>query len=186
MTHVFERLIVPLDGSQASLAATNLAIRMALASDAEVTFAHAINRAAIVAECTSVYGGDAGMALDELDEYGKSILEEAKALAEGRGVRARALLLDGAPAHAIVTLATGNGADAIVMGNRPQERPGTSLPRQHCGRSHSCCHDSDVCRPCRRKRWIAKGSFPKHLCRHRPFRCRFLGRRLCHRLGESV
>ena len=116
LTPTFKMLLVPVDGSEASISATSLAIRIAKSSGAELLFAHAINRAAIIAECTSAYGGDAASALDTLDDYGKSLLRGCSAQATACGLRARTVLLDGAPAHAIIDLASKSGADGIVMG----------------------------------------------------------------------
>ncbi len=116
MSDLYRLLLVPVDGSETSDAATRLAIRMAKPCGAELLFVHAINRAAIIAECTTAYGGDATIALQQIESYGAALLEEAGARAHTAGIASRRVVLDGRASPAIVEAAASAHADAIVMG----------------------------------------------------------------------
>lgn len=114
-TRCFRSILVPLDGSASAEAALRLALRL-VGPDGEVVIAHAIDRAKIVAECVSPYGGDPTPALDALEADERDIFEKAAAEARARKIRFSTVSLDGPPAASIGSLARERKVDAIAMG----------------------------------------------------------------------
>ncbi len=114
-TSAFASMLVPLDGSASAQGALRLALRL-VAPDGEVVLAHVINRAAVVAECVTPYGGDPTPALGALEADERDIFEQASAQARAAGVRFSTVALDGSPAGCIAALAREKKADAIAMG----------------------------------------------------------------------
>lgn len=109
-----QRLLVPVDGSDAAQAAIELALR--LAPNGDLIFAHAIDRVRVIAECTTMYGGDATPALDALEADERDVLRAAMARAQAAHGHAATESLDGDAGIAIVALARTRAVDAIVMG----------------------------------------------------------------------
>jgi nucleotide-binding universal stress UspA family protein len=108
--------LVPVDGSAAADAALTLALNLARPSGGELLIVHAINTAAVVAECVTPYGGDPTAALNILEADEQKILDAAFARAREAGITATSMALDGAAAEKIVQVARERHADAIVMG----------------------------------------------------------------------
>lgn len=108
-------LLVPVDGSASAKAAVRLAIDLA-APDGTVVFAHAIDRATVIAECVTPFGGDPTIAIDALEADERDIFAEATAMARAAGVTPTTLSLDGRAADRIAGWVHTNPIDAIVMG----------------------------------------------------------------------
>ena len=108
-------LLVPVDGSPSATAAVRLALDLA-APDGSVVFAHAIDRATVIAECVTPFGGDPTIALDALESDERDIFAEATAMARVTGVTPTTVSLDGRAADRIAGWVHSNPIDAIVMG----------------------------------------------------------------------
>jgi nucleotide-binding universal stress UspA family protein len=111
----FRRIVHPSDFSPASRSAFRFAIDMAKSMRAEVIFVHVLMPIAPVGE-----GYISPTAYEELERSvrssGQRGLERLVRRARQAGVRARAVLLEGAPYQAIVRAAKSRRADLIVMG----------------------------------------------------------------------
>lgn len=108
-------LLVPVDGSASATAAVRLALDLA-SPDGTVVFAHAIDRATVIAECVTPFGGDPTIAIDALESDEREIFAEATAMARAVGVTPVTLSLDGRAADRIAGWVHANPVDAIVMG----------------------------------------------------------------------
>jgi nucleotide-binding universal stress UspA family protein len=117
---MYDRLLVPVDGSDAARRAAIRGVELARVAGAEVDVLHVVERRAIRITRT-----DAERA--QLHERGESILEEIEALATERGLPATTRLLDGRPAVRIDEYAAETGADLVVMGRQGRTRLGRRL-----------------------------------------------------------
>ena len=102
-------IVVGFDGRDGARAALEEAARLAqgLGAGLVVTFASAV----------SPLGGEVKDLHDAVAEHGRAVLEEALADLRGRGVEARAELIDEDPAPGMVDLAEQLGAQMIVVGS---------------------------------------------------------------------
>jgi len=106
---LFENLLVPIDGSNASLKALNSAIEIAQMSGAEITILHIIPA---VAESSK---SRITAFEKQLEKQGRDILDDAAAIAKKQKVKFKTSLLKDAPGHAIVRLAKKGKFDHVVM-----------------------------------------------------------------------
>ncbi|MFY9780046.1 MAG: universal stress protein [Candidatus Baltobacteraceae bacterium] len=113
----FERIVVPVDGSEPSERAVALAIRLASDLQAALTFCHVVDREAIVAQYIAVPYGDAGPSLELAHQEGERFLEMAAGKASQAGVEARTKLLEGPAVEEIVRFSRAERFDLIVMGS---------------------------------------------------------------------
>jgi len=119
VSDILQRLLVPVDGSPASGRAIAVACALAGGHGEELIFGEAVNHAAAIAELTVPYGiPDATPLLDALDSAALSVAADAAERAKAAGLAASSVLLEGAPASAIVAYAKEHAVDAIVMGTR--------------------------------------------------------------------
>ena len=84
-----------------------------------------IDRAAVVAECVTPYGGDAERALEALEADERDIFERARKEAAAASVRCSTVALTGVPASRICSIAVERKVDAIAMGTHGRR----GLPR---------------------------------------------------------
>jgi nucleotide-binding universal stress UspA family protein len=108
-------ILVPVDGSAASVSALRLALRLA-GWDGEIIIAHAIDKAAVVAESISPYGGDADAALDAQAAEKREILAQASGIVRAEGISYSTAPLAGSIVAGIAFLAIDRNVDAIAMG----------------------------------------------------------------------
>lgn len=112
---MYERILVPVDGSGASDAAVEKAIDLASMSDAEL---HAL----YVIETKATYIITVGLSDEEIrehEEYGEGLVTDAVEKAADRGIdNAKGVIKKGKPASEIVTYAEEKGVDYIVMGKQ--------------------------------------------------------------------
>ena len=110
---MYDRILVPTDGSEGVERAIEHAVDLAVAHDASLRAVYVVN--------SSSYGtipmetSWEGIA-DVLRDEGESALERVCTLAEGRGVDVETALLDGSPSKEIVRYAEAEHCDLIVMG----------------------------------------------------------------------
>ena len=114
---VFRGLLVPVDGSEQSNAATALAIRIAGDQKAFVTFVNVVEVEKIIA---SVIPGnkfaDPTPAIEQLRAAGAELLRAAIAKAQEAGVQAHSQMAEGDCVETVVELAKTTGSDLIVLG----------------------------------------------------------------------
>ena len=115
---MYQRIIVPIDGSATAAAGLDEAIAMARLTGAELRLMHVLDATAYATgfEPGVVYCSEV---IPQMKRAGTRILEAAKARAEAGGVTAEGLLLDtvaGRVCDLVVAQAVSWGADLIVIG----------------------------------------------------------------------
>lgn len=111
---MYKRILVPVDGSPASLNGLNEAIRLAKAGDAVLRVLHVVDGIAFVGE-HSPFTADA----DTFRRSGKKLLDEVMSRVRKQPVRADSLIvenLSGRAADSIAKEAKKWRADLVVMG----------------------------------------------------------------------
>lgn len=108
-----KKILVPTDGSDCSLRATNLAISLAKDLGAEIFALYAIDPI-ILEEITK--GTEERDVEKELKEKGERFLNYVVNFAKQEGLKAEAILAKGEPHDQIVHYAKIKGIDMIVMG----------------------------------------------------------------------
>ncbi len=115
----FKRILVPVDGSDASSAAVALALKVAQSGGdaSELVFCHVVDAAAeYLAASQAQYIGGAQDLIQEERAAGAKLVDAAVKTAEDAGMKATAEVLEGNPAAAIVRRARDGGFDLIVTG----------------------------------------------------------------------
>jgi len=110
---MYERILVPTDGSAGVERAIEHAIDLAATHGATIHAVYVVN--------TASYGGipmetSWDGIRDVLSEEGQSALDRVRTLAENAGVDVEAAVLDGSPSRQIVSYAEDADCDLIVMG----------------------------------------------------------------------
>lgn len=127
VTRLFEKILVPLDGSEQSLKALNFAVQIAKKFDGKITLIHAysvVGITGILPEPSATIGvpimsaGDVSKLVEAAREAGKKILEEGKKRVKTEHVEAEILLEEGHPVQEIVKAAKEGNFGLIVMGAR--------------------------------------------------------------------
>jgi nucleotide-binding universal stress UspA family protein len=112
---MFANIIVPVDGSEPSNQAIDLACSLSKALGAKVTLCHVVP----VPRPPHDGGGFAREEiLDEEVKGGHAVLETARARAASKGISPATVLQSGPVAEAVLDEARTRGCDAIVMGSR--------------------------------------------------------------------
>jgi nucleotide-binding universal stress UspA family protein len=113
---MFQRILVPVDGSEQSDAAVALALRMASEDKGELIFVHAVelNRIAALAGPAPL---DPSMAIDAACRVGNELLDATKAKADAAGVRCTTELPEDECVGSVLELARQKKADLIVVGS---------------------------------------------------------------------
>jgi nucleotide-binding universal stress UspA family protein len=120
---VFTRLLVPVDGSDASEAAVELAATLAHDVAAkELSFCYVVDVESDYRVAAAAEGGaDASELVEETEHEGHTYVERAIARAAAAGVASTAVVLEGDPPGAIAKLAREHAIDLIVVGtHRPK------------------------------------------------------------------
>ncbi len=114
---MYAKILVPVDGSQASTAGLTEAIKIAKSQGSEIRLVHVVNDLIVDAGYgAGVYATDA---LEVLRKAGRDILDAAHMTARREGVKTNSVLLDsvGGPAsEVILDEARSWSADLVVMG----------------------------------------------------------------------
>ncbi|NYS62090.1 universal stress protein [Vreelandella salicampi] len=117
---MFDRILVPVDGSEHAKQALAIACQLLNKTDATVHLLHVPQ--ALGYETTLVWGVGAMNAeatLAEREKAGKQLLEQAAAFAREQGVeQIEQELIQGDPVRVILDTAKKRDVDAIVMGSR--------------------------------------------------------------------
>lgn len=109
---MYDNILIPTDGSEASKAAADHAIELAKAFDATVHALYVIETKAHY--ILSVGLGDEEM--EEYREYGEDVVENVVNAASGEGLDGVGVVKTGGVADEIVDYAEDNDIDCIVMG----------------------------------------------------------------------
>ena len=112
---VFQHILVPTDGSRPSIAAGRLAVQLAAALGAQITFVYVVDTA-VVDELTKTSGKLAQQVRQELERTGERYLDHLCGLADHAGLRAQRLIRQGTPYGEIERLARAQDVDLIVIG----------------------------------------------------------------------
>jgi nucleotide-binding universal stress UspA family protein len=104
---MYDAILVPTDGSETALTALDHAAELAAVHDASVHLLYVTETPAIAPTPT------AGRVLDELEEYGEEVVDEAAARVDGR---VHTAVARGPPHRAILDYASSSDIDLIVMG----------------------------------------------------------------------
>ena len=121
---MFERILVPLDGSKHSMRALEEAIQIAKQCDGKITLVHvySVLRASVVPMAMAepvIMPPDVVTKLAEaVRKAGVTILEEAEKKVEAEGVQSKALLREGHVVEEILRAAKEENVDLIVIGAR--------------------------------------------------------------------
>lgn len=110
---LYDRILVPTDGSPASDPAIDHAVELASIHDATIHAIFVVNTASFVSLPTeSAWDGVAEM----LEREGETALDAVVEAAEKRGVPVERVMLNGSPSHEVVRYAESEDCDLIVMG----------------------------------------------------------------------
>jgi nucleotide-binding universal stress UspA family protein len=118
---MFEKILVPLDGSEGAARALITALELAKRFDAELSLLCVFRHHSPLEASLSMVRARGPMDRpdDALKGYASDIVADAKAKAIEAGVTPKeSIIKRGQPARAIVEFATERGIDAIVMGSR--------------------------------------------------------------------
>jgi nucleotide-binding universal stress UspA family protein len=114
---MYQRILVPVDGSDTARRGLEEAIRLAKALGSQLRLVHIVDKSALTLNPEA--GVAAAPLADDFSEDGRIVLEDAKALAAAQGADVEAVLHDnfmGRVADLIVQEAKASRADLIVMG----------------------------------------------------------------------
>lgn len=108
MVQIFNKILVPVDGSKESLKALSSALEIAELSGAEVTAFHTIPK--------TTEGGPRTRRLDaDLNSEGKAVLKQASQIAKNKMIDIKTQVTRGSPAFEIIKFAKTGKYDHIVM-----------------------------------------------------------------------
>lgn len=111
---MFDTILIPTDGSDASMAAVEQGVEIAAQGDATVHFLHVVD---IGTEMSSSAVGDIANELsDSLEEAANQALDSATERAQAADVDAERTILEGIPHEAIAEYSREQDVDCIVMG----------------------------------------------------------------------
>jgi nucleotide-binding universal stress UspA family protein len=110
---LYDRILVPTDGSVASRRAIEHAVDLAAAHGATLHAVYVVNAGSYASLPTETsWEGVSEM----LREEGEAALDDVTEAADGHGVTVERVLLEGSPAREIVRYAEGDDIDLVVMG----------------------------------------------------------------------
>lgn len=109
---MYDTILIPCDGSEASTAALDHGLAIADTHDATVHLLHVVNVGTEIAAT----GMAVGEVMNTLTDAGQEILSEAATRAEDAGIAYKQELLEGIPYEAIGEYATDRAVDLTVMG----------------------------------------------------------------------
>jgi nucleotide-binding universal stress UspA family protein len=111
----FRKILVPIDGSAASLEAHRLAMDLGAHYKAEVILLYVVD-SSVMAELSRLSGQEQPRLLHDMEESGRRMLTDLSRQAQQRGVRETLDLRTGMPDEIILSEAERLQVDLIVMG----------------------------------------------------------------------
>lgn len=115
---LFQKILVPVDGSAPSDAAVALAIRLARDQQARLIFVHVCEVAKIAAMVSApAVGVDPSYAIDAEREVGEDALNGASGAAHTGAIECETILEDGSNVETILDVCRRRGADLVVIGS---------------------------------------------------------------------
>lgn len=116
---MFNRIVVPLDGSEFADRALEIAIELAGKYSASIVIAHVVPIASALVTGPEVSSAPILLNLSsELEESGRRILEEGAKKAQAAGIPVTTVLEHGNVSDNIISIAENEKADLIVIGER--------------------------------------------------------------------
>lgn len=117
---MFDKILVPVDGSDRALAAVELAVQLQIKCDAELMLLCVYRHYSLLEASMSMVNPDRPENLDRsMREYATSVAEGAKEVAKEHGSpNVRAFVKSGPPARTIVNFAKDKNVGLIVLGSR--------------------------------------------------------------------
>jgi nucleotide-binding universal stress UspA family protein len=112
---LFKHILVTTDGSQSSMTAGRMAVRLAALNSARLTFLYVVDNA-VAAELAKTLGREAIQLEDELAASGRRYLDFLSRLAAESELESVQKILTGEPNQAITDLAREQAVDLIVIG----------------------------------------------------------------------
>jgi nucleotide-binding universal stress UspA family protein len=110
-----KRILVGVDGSEASHGAARLAAEIAIRFGARLTLAYVVPNLVLPPDA---YGLDLGDVEKGSREFAEKVLADSIAELGEAGVKADTLVLAGSPAETLAEAALSGGADLVVVGSR--------------------------------------------------------------------
>lgn len=107
---MYDTILHPTDGSEASMAAADHAIELAAANGATLRLLYVVDVGSLAADDFS------GVLLEDLERTGQAALDELVERAEAAGVDTVTAIETGNPHREIVADAEASGVDVVVMG----------------------------------------------------------------------
>jgi len=117
---MFNRILVPVDGSQAAHDALDKAIELQGLCGAELLILSIYREHNLWKASVSLVNQDLTASTDSaLEAYAKEVAERAKTYAQQQGVKeVRSFYMSGGPARMIVKFSEDHGVDLVIMGSR--------------------------------------------------------------------
>jgi nucleotide-binding universal stress UspA family protein len=117
---MFDRILVPVDGSDRALAALELAVQLQIKCEAELMLLCVYRHYSLLEASMSMVNPERPENLDEsMREYATNVAETAKNFAKEHGsTNVRAFVKSGPPARTIVNFAKDKNVGLIVLGSR--------------------------------------------------------------------
>jgi nucleotide-binding universal stress UspA family protein len=112
---LFGNILVPTDGSASSISAGKLAIRLAGAASARLTFLYVVDES-VAAGLARASAKEPSQVQDELAASGQRSLDYLTRLAKENGLEAAQISMRGEPFQVITDYARNRAADLIVVG----------------------------------------------------------------------
>lgn len=111
----FTHILVPVDGSEPSMSAGQLAIQIAATLGVQITFVSVVD-SILAEEIAGATSRTTGAICQELERKGRHYLDYLARLAHSRGLQTDQVIRHGIPHQEIADLAHELGADLIVIG----------------------------------------------------------------------
>lgn len=117
---MFERILVPVDGSDRALAALELAVELQGKCDSELWLLCVYRHYSLLEASASMVNPQRPENLDDsMREHAKNVVEHAKKHATEHGSKnVRGFVKSGPPSRTIVNFAKDKNADLIILGSR--------------------------------------------------------------------
>ncbi len=118
----FTHILVPTDGSETSINAGQLAIRIAATHNVPITFVYVVD-STVIDDIAGATSKTAERVRRELEDKGRRYLNYLSHLARGRGLQSDQVVRYGIPHSEIADLAREQGVDLIVIGQVGRRGP---------------------------------------------------------------